>query len=358
MTDKELHIELYKKYRPNKWAHLIGQEKVARSLQSVLVADQVPTAYLFSGPRGTGKTSAALIFAKAINCENPDKGNPCNTCETCVSIDQVSQPGVTYISAAQNSGVDKMRELVSKARLRMPINRQVFIIDEIHNLKDGKGFEALLIPLEEKTMPALFIFCTTEINKVPRTILSRVQQRKFTLVEPDILTKYVSKIVKAENLDLTQEEIETAVRMGRGSVRDTLTALETVALTGIVSVSFGSQLLDSIATLSIPNTLKVVAEANKESVDMRAFAEQLFEDLRDLLLLAGGADRELVGIPPVINEEEIIQRMQGARGILYLMKSLGESITKISLGADPRILLEVSLLEGVHNLQKLRKAQS
>lgn len=358
MVDTALHIELYKKYRPTKWAGLIGQEKVAKSLQAAVVADKIPTAYLMSGPRGCGKTSAAFLLAKAVNCEQPVQGNPCNVCQICVSIDNNSQPGVTYISAAQKSGVDDIRELVQQARLQMPIKKQVFIIDEIHNLKQGKGFEALLIPLEEKTMPALFIFCTTEIEKVPQTILSRVQQRRFTLVGAEQMLSYIQKIGAREKLNLTEEDYESAVREGRGSVRDTLTSLETIVTLGAGQPSFGGQLLEAIAGKSMGKVYQVLAEANQESVDFRALSEQLFEDLRDLLLLAAQVDRRLVGAVPVADVEGFLAKVGGHRGLFALLNEVGEAITHMANGMDSRIMLEVALMKALLQVKRVLKTAS
>lgn len=357
MAEETQHIELYKKYRPNRWEDLIGQEKVARSLQAAVATNKVPTAYLFSGQRGCGKTTAALILAKAINCEHPVKGNPCNQCDTCISIDEGTQPGVTYVSAAQNSGVDSIRDMVSKARLQMPIKRQVFILDEVHNLATGKGFEALLIPLEEKTMPSLFIFCTTEIDKIPRTILSRTQQRKFRLVDSDALFDHVKAISHKEGFDLDDEALEYAVKCGKGSVRDTLTALESISSNLDMTDSRNAEVdfITAISNRSVMETFTVISEANEDGIDFRDFTEDVFEDLRDLLLLSKGCDSSLVGPIPFQETESIVKGFFGAKGILLAMKELGESITQMSSGGDPRILLEVASMRILSMLSKISK---
>lgn len=356
MAENTQHLELYKKYRPTRWESLIGQEKVAKSLQAAVKTGNIPTAYLFSGPRGCGKTTSALLLAKSLNCENlKANGDPCNKCEVCVNIDNGSQLGITYMSMANNGGVDGVRDLVKAARLHQPLKKQVFILDEIHNLSKA-AFDSLLIPLEEKSMPSLFIFCTTEVEKVPATILSRVQQRRFQLVEAETMKDFLAKVAKVDKLEVDDEMLSAAVRMGRGSVRDTLTALESVLSTGMITSTYGSKLLEGLSNHDITQVLKTLAEANNESVDFRELAEQLFEDLRDLLLLASNVDRSLVGIPPVVDEKAIIRGMFAARGILLVMDALGDAITHMSMGADSRILLEVAMVKSVTLLLKLEKA--
>lgn len=351
------YVELYKKYRPNVWENVIGQDKIVNSLKAVLKKDKLPSAYIFAGPRGCGKTTAALLLAKSVNCENVDKDcNPCNECDVCISIDENNNMGVEYFSAAQKSGVDDIRELVQRADLKTSIKKRVIIIDEIHNLSQGKGFEALLIPLERADLQALFIFCTTEINKVPKTILSRVQQKKFTLVDSETMLEHVKHINEVEELDLSEEELINAVRLGKGSVRDTLTHLENIVETGEEETGFGIQLLEKMSTRNIVEVLEVVAEANNNSVDFAKFSEQLFEDLRDLLLLASGSSKDLVNVP-LENDaiKRIVKGLLGKNGIMLLMNNLGDSLTSMTNSADPRILLEIALIKGLADIKKLGK---
>lgn len=352
------HIELYKKYRPRSWAGLIGQNKVAASLRNAVITEKLPTAYLFSGARGTGKTSAAWLLAKSINCEDlQQNGNPCNKCEVCINIDKNTQLGVNYISMANKGSVDDIRTIVQNARLNQPIKRQVWILDEVHNLHKA-AFDALLIPLEDKTMPSLFIFCTTEIEKVPQTVLSRVQQRRFTLVEGDTMLSFLKKIGAKEELEISDEDYESSIRQGRGSVRDTLSALEAIIETGESTPTFSGQLLTAITSRDLTSTYKVLAEANVSSVNFRELAEQLFEDLRDLMLHSAGASSDLIGIIPIKDPDTAIKNVGGHRGLVLLMNEVGDGITQMSLGADSRIILEVSLLKAYLQVNKLLKMAS
>lgn len=356
MANETRHIELYKAYRPTNWAGLIGQAKVAKSLQMAVRSNKLPTAYLFSGPRGTGKTSAALLLAKAINCLNPNENHdPCNTCEVCENIDAGRQLGVSYLSAANTGSVDEVRKLVQQARLHQPIKQQVWIIDEVHNLSK-QGFDALLIPLEEKGMPALFIFCTTEISKVPQTIISRIQARKFNLVDPELMLRYAKHIGSKEGLELSDDEYAAAVRDGRGSVRDTLTALEAIMSSGITSTSVGGKLVEALAVHDLPATLTVIAQANADGETIRDLAEQLFEDLRNLLLHSVHVDSSLVGVLAVSDPDKVVKGFVSREGLMAVMDMLGESLTHMAMGGDARIHLEIACVKAVDQLKRRRKA--
>lgn len=349
------HIELYKKYRPETWEDLIGQEKVANSLRNAVKYDKLPTTYGMFGPRGCGKTSSAFILAKAVNCENPDNGNPCNTCETCISIDNNTQVGVTYISMANKGSVEDVRELVQRARLKLPVKKQVWILDEIHNLSKT-AFDSLLIPIEATDMPSLFIFCSTEVDKIPQTIISRIQPRRFTLVASDEMEKFVRNILEKENITLDESLIQDSIRQGRGSVRDTLSALEALIDTGEISTSVGGQLIEAIAERNIAKAMALVAEGNNEGYDGRDLAEQLFSDLRNILLTASGVDSSLIGVIPVTDPIKTSKALLGKQGIVFVVDEIGNAITRMSMGADSRIHLEIALVKSIEKLTKLKKA--
>ena len=352
------HLELYKKYRPQNWDDFIGQAKVISSLKAAVKQNKIPTSYLFAGPRGCGKTSVAFVLAKAINCENPENYGPCNKCNTCLSIDDKSQPGVYYISMAQYGKVDDARELIQKARLAQPVKKQVWILDECHRMTK-EAFDALLIPLEENNMPSLFIFCTTEVNKVPQTVLSRVQQRKFNLVEHDILKPFLENIVRKEGLDIADSTIESVIRKARGSVRDSLTALEEVIETDVENESFGDRILEALSEKDVANIMSVIADANADGggAFLNELAEQLFEDLRNLLIYAYGVKSEgVLGQLPVADPNTVVKNLYGKRGLVLVMNEIGDGIIQMNQGVDSRIRLEIACVKAVGQLEKLKKA--
>lgn len=352
--DEPRKLELYKKYRPRSWSRLIGQGKVVESLRKAVVANKTPTAYLFSGERGCGKTSAAFILAKAINCPNVVDGNPCNDCDVCKNIDSGAQIGVNYISMANKGSADDVREIVQQARLATSINRQVWILDEVHNLSK-QAFDALLIPLEDEKMSALFILCTTEISKVPQTVQSRVQARKFSLVREDTMRKYLHAVIKKEELELSEDEVSTVIRMGRGSVRDSLSALDRISDTGESFANYGGRLLEALCAQDLGVILSIIAEASAEDeVKGRELCEQLFEDLRDLLLASTGADKKLYPGLPLEDPTKSAEELLGVRGISIVLDEIGDAITRMTLGADSRVHLEIAIIKSLQKIKMLK----
>lgn len=352
----EQHIELYKKYKPATWDDLIGQTKTARSLQMAVVKKKIPTAFLFSGIRGTGKTSSAFLLAKSLNCLNPQpRGNPCNLCETCHNIDNGSQIGVNYISMANKGSVDDIRQLVGQAKLSQPVEKPIWILDEVHNLSKA-AFDALLIPLEDARMPSLFILCSTEIDKIPQTILSRVQSRNFTLVDSDTLLEHLKMIDKKEGLNADEDQMMNAIRRGRGSVRDTLSSFESILATeDETDEAYNGDLLVALSEHDLAKVLKSVNDAVNNGYDGRDLAEQLFSDLRDLLLIVSGVDRSNMGMFPVEDIKAVSKGFLGRTGVSMVAEEIGDAITHMTLGADSRIHLEIALVKATTKLNKLQK---
>lgn len=352
MTNEEKYQELYKKYRPMEWADLIGQEKVAQSLRSAVAKNRIPVAFGFFGERGCGKTSAANLLARAINCENPPSpGDPCNECATCTNIIRNRQLGVHYISMANNGSTDEVRSIVEKAKVSQPIEKSVWILDEVHTIHK-QAWDSLLIPLESSTMPALFILCSTESQRIPGTIMSRLKARHFKLVANDQLAEHLKHIAAQEDLEVSDELITSAVLAGRGSVRDAISRFEDLLSTDAPNVSIGDKLLEAIAANSLPKVLTAIAEADSDNVLIRPLAEQLYGDLRDILLLASGADEKLVPASPVADAKSWANHIGGRGGVLRTAEAVGDAIGKMGMSTDDRILLELALLKIVQQTKR------
>lgn len=342
-----MSVELYKKYRPKTWKNFIGQTPVVRSLREMVKTGSVPSAILFSGPRGCGKTSAAFVLAKALNCENlTDDYGPCSKCSSCAAIDNGSFPGVHYFSMANASGVESVREMVQEAQLNQGAKQTVYIVDEVHNCSKA-AFDSLLIPLEQN-LPALFIMCTTEPDKVPDTVLSRVQQRRFSLVKPVLMQDYVSKLVAHAGMDVSESVVRQAVRAGRGSVRDTLTQLETIISTGSADASWGERFYSALAEKSLAKMLLVVSEAVESGVSPRGLLAELFEDMKQLFLFESGVTDVSIPVPV-----ESVSRFGGLRVLDVLFKELSQCVVDVSRGVSSQLALEATCVRMVAVMNKM-----
>lgn len=357
------YIELYKKYRPRTWDDIIGQEATVKSLVTSIKENKLPTAFLFSGPRGCGKTTAALLLAKSLNCLQLQDGyNPCGHCDVCTGIDNHNQIGVTYFSAAQIKGVDEVREIVQQARMSVPIKKQVFIIDEIHSLS-SKAFDALLIPIEEEKMPSLFIFCTTEIDRIPDPILSRVQSRKFSLVKHSTLVQYIQNICDSENISsINSTIIDTIVKSGRGSVRDTLSKLDEYITSGSMnSLSCDIELLKYLLSMNIIKAWKAIDNIDDNSgMDYRDLAETLFSNLRHVCITLATQENDKNNKDIVlISYEKLSQwsrkiagtQEEGLSRLLRATEEIGNGIVNMNWGGDSRVHLELSLMKAIQILK-------
>lgn len=352
---------LFKRYRPNKWEKFVGQEKTAESLRNSILSGKISGAYGFFGPRGCGKTSAALLMAKALNCENPPgDGNPCNQCEVCKAIDSKTQLGVKIISMANDGGVDSVREIVRKAWLKQPVKVPVIILDEAHNLTK-QAFEALLDPLGEKGLKTIFILCSTKPESFPDTVMSRIQKRNFRLVGKKAMSEHVMEVVESEGLNVNEETIRSAVSAGKGSVRDTLTELEYLIETGdknVESGHYGNRLLNSLAKPNAPRALNIISMAVEEDgIEPKDLLEQMIEDLRAIMLTLVGAPEELIGELPITNVEKFGLIIGGKHKVIELMKIFGRGLDFMVMGEDTRIRFELSMLEAISVVEEFQKGE-
>lgn len=219
-------MELYKKYAPKTWGEIVGQEHITNDIKKAVAGNRVPTAYGFIGGHGTGKTSTARVLAKALTCEKPlGDGDPCNMCTACTACDENTNIDVVYESMANVGGVDNVRELMRAFETQPHGRYRVLILDEVHNLSK-QAFDSMLVPLERNTHNVVAVLCSTEPRKIPKTIMSRIQTRVFKPVSKPIMMKHMENIVAKEHLNVDHDTIEHIVATGKGSVRDTLTALD------------------------------------------------------------------------------------------------------------------------------------
>src|SRR5580658_4545601 len=287
MTDVPF-VSLYRRFRPGRFGELRGQDHVVRALQSAVRDGRISHAYLFSGPRGTGKTSSARILAKALNCLDSVDGEPCGVCTSCLEIERGTSLDVHELDAASNNGVDAMRDLVSHAALGTPGRWKVYIVDEVHMLSNAAA-NALLKTLEEPPAHVVFVLATTDAQKVLPTIRSRTQHFEFHLINPDLLTTLLGDIAADAHLELPLGAIDVAVRRGKGSARDARSVLDQVAASGITEDESPtvSNLMRAIAERDTGAALVAVAEAIANGRDVQRLAVDLVEQLRrGFLLLA------------------------------------------------------------------------
>ena len=353
-----MYRALYRKWRPQRFEDVVAQRGIVTALRNQVASGRVGHAYLFTGVRGTGKTTCAKIFAKAVNCLHPKDGDPCGECEICKGIDNGSILDVVEMDAASNNGVDDIRDLRDEtAYTPSACHYKVYIIDEVHMLSTA-AFNALLKTLEEPPAHVIFILATTEIQKVPATILSRCQRYDFTRIGPEDIAQRVEYIAGQEGLELTTDGAELISRLADGAMRDALSILDTCAgvtakidadvvrrMAGVTDRSYLFRISDALEAQDGAAALAQLAALRQQSVDVKRLTEELIAHYRALMLAAlPGGQSLLSGVSP---EEEALYLEKGPhlgqREAVRAIRTLGNALEHMTRGSDQRIELELAL---------------
>ena len=351
---------LYRKYRPQTFDDVIGQLAVTQTLKTQLVTDKMSHAYLFTGSRGTGKTSCAKILAKAVNCLNPENGNPCNRCSACRSIDDGSCMDVLEIDAASNNGVDNVRDLRDDA-IYTPsqVKKRVYIIDEVHMLSIS-AFNALLKIIEEPPEHLLFILATTELHKVPATILSRCQRFSFRRISQEDIAARLQYVAYQENIDMDEGAARVLSRLADGGMRDGLSLLDQVAsatageLTaervyaclGIAGEQRSAEMMSYIANHDTTNALALFNKLYTEGKDLAAMLDELASMTRDLLILKTAPGSGITMLSGVAADHEVAaltERFSGGE-LVRMMTQLQQTMSGFTRSSSRRMDAELCIM--------------
>ena len=352
---------LYRKYRPQGWAEVIGQEHVVQTLRNAIAMDRVGHAYLFAGPRGTGKTTLARLLAKAVNCLAEDRSNrPCNQCENCKAVNENRFLDLIEIDAASNTSVEDVRDLREKINFSPSQGAyKIYVLDEAHMLSTA-AFNALLKTLEEPPPHAIFVLATTEIHKVPATILSRCQRHEFRRVPVDEIVSQLKTIAKAEKIQADEEALTAIARASAGGLRDAISLLDQLASSGkrvsieliqtVLGTATSQTVLDLIASIreSAPAAgLDAIHRALDSGADPRSLARQVVEYLRGVMFIQLGNAGEIETTKDVRERMTVDANFYSTSDILRIMKAFNSAAVDTRGGWQPSLPLELALAEAL-----------
>ena len=368
-----MYLALYRKYRPQTFDEVIGQDHIVKTLVNQIKMDKISHAYLFTGSRGTGKTSTAKIFARAINCEKSNNGSPCGMCETCKSL-AGTNIDVLEIDAASNNGVDEIRELREKVKYPPVVGKyKVYIIDEVHMLSTS-AFNALLKTLEEPPSHTVFILATTEVHKLPATILSRCLRFDYKLVSLEELSALLRKILKEENVSFDEQAINIIARAGEGSVRDTLsiadrcvsfagndlTYQKVLSVLGVSEREVLIKVAENMLSKNVGNALVELDVVLSQGKSPLVFSNDLISYFRDLILVytLGDKSREIVVVKDDIYEKMKAQATEeNYSAMLKVVEELSSVEQELRYSAQPRIVLETAIIKAINNSSLLERVE-
>ncbi|ABO48592.1 DNA polymerase III, tau subunit [Desulforamulus reducens MI-1] len=334
---------LYRTWRPQYFSDIVGQRHITRTLQNALLQDKVAHAYLFCGPRGTGKTTTAKVLAKALNCLVPTSGEPCNDCENCRAVNEGNSVDVVEIDAASNRGIDEIRDLREKVKFAPSTGeKKVYIIDEVHMLTD-QAFNALLKTLEEPPSHVVFVLATTEAHKVPVTILSRCQRFDFRRIKPDEMVGRLQEVAQGANIEVEEEALQLIAKAAEGGLRDALSILDQGAafaektvttedihsILGTVKQDILVKMTHCLAEGKAGEALKLVAEISNRGKDLRLFGREMTSFLRGLLV--EGIEGRHTGI--------------GNETLFSILQVLVQAEQEMKWSSQPALVLELALVK-------------
>ncbi len=350
---------LYRKYRPKEWAQVMGQDHIVTTLKNAIAADRVAHAYLFAGSRGTGKTTLARLLAKAVNCTNPEPTKrPCNDCEHCKAVNDNRFMDLIEIDAASNTSVDDVRDLRDKINFSPSQGKyKIYIIDEVHMLSTA-AFNALLKTLEEPPPHAIFVLATTEIHKIPATVLSRCQRHEFRRVPVGEIVSNLQMIVKAENLQADEDALIQIARQSAGGMRDAISLLDQLSSTGdkitlalaqtVLGTATSQTVLDILSSImdhDPAHGLESIHKALDAGADPRSLARQIVEYLRGLMLIQMGNVNQVEATADIKKQMQAHAKSFTTSDVLRMMKSFNNAATDLRGGWQPSLSLELALAE-------------
>jgi len=352
---------LYRKWRPQQWDEIVGQGHIVQTLTNAIRADRVGHAYLFAGPRGTGKTTVARIIAKAVNCLNEDLAlRPCNQCECCLAVNENRFLDLIEIDAASNTSVDDVRDLRDKINFSPSQGKyKIYIIDEVHMLSTA-AFNALLKTLEEPPPHAIFVLATTEIHKIPATVLSRCQRHEFRRLPVDEIVGHLKHIAKEEKIQVDAEALALIARQSAGGMRDAISLLDQLASTGdeidlaLTQTVLGTatsqtvlHLVESIAQNQPASAMDGVHRALDSGADPRSLARQIVEYLRGVMLVQMGNSDQVEATRDIKETMGEHARAFSSRDLLRMIKAFNEASVDTRGGWQPGLSLELAVVEAL-----------